>query len=186
MKFSPLNLHLHLSQTTTVNGYSTGWDIGYAGPKGLFIHTNNLAISKDAIASNLKKAYNVSCSRGILFSFIMRGIALLEILLFLLMLPFQILIYVLCFLVSLFICIGLLPTLPCKINMCIKNKQTGLVFTNRALFLALLVGFFGSIVSVIYLALYTVLIPIELLFPEVCIYIFKFHRWGTFKFEYLK
>jgi len=33
MKFSPLNLHLHLSQTTTVNGYSTGWDIGYAAQK---------------------------------------------------------------------------------------------------------------------------------------------------------
>jgi hypothetical protein len=185
MKFKPLNLYFHLSQTTTINGSSSGWDIGYTGPKGLFIHTSRLAISKDAMAFNLKKAYTVSCSKGILFSVIMRGIALLDVLLFILILPIQLLVYILSFITSLLACIGLIPTLPWTFNMCLKNKQTGLVFTNRALCLTLAVWFACSIISVIYLIIYTILIPIEILFPEVCIYILKFNRWGTTQFAYL-
>lgn len=115
---------------------------------------------------------------GLLMSLPIRLLALLETIIFLIGLPFQILIYAISLVIGLLTGIVLLVTLPCSFDLCIKN------FTNRTLCASGFIVFITSIVSLFWLIAYTILIPFQLLIPELCVFVFKYHKWGTYKFAY--
>src|SRR3972149_10800035 len=97
-KFAPATLKFNFSKSNSTNGIITsGFDIGINFPKGVFIHlfSKQIYISKDGIATMLTEGYNNSCGSGFCKSFPIRLLVLLEIILFLISLPFQLIAYIL-------------------------------------------------------------------------------------------
>lgn len=183
--FKPTNLFFHTPNAVSRGGRLTsGYDIGINFPKGIFLHffSPELYISKDGVAEMITTGYGNSCSYGCVKSIPVRLVALLEAMLFVISLPFQLIAYVLFLLAGLFAGLVLLPTCCCEFKLCCSGNFLGNVATNRNMCRLGWIYFICSIIAIAYLIAYIVLIPFQIISPEFCVYVLKYHRWNTTPF----
>ena len=147
-------------------------DCGILFPKGFFIHhtkynNRGVLISKDGVAHHIKNGNHIMA----------RVCALLEAVLFLISIPFMLLGYTL----SITICIIVLLFLGIfgwgmSWNFTMDLLDTEI--TSNKIFIGVtLLIFLCSIMALIYIVLYTVLIPFRILIPEFTTWIGE-HKWG--------
>ena len=168
------NLNFHISG----NSYHIGIDF----TKGIFLHLLNsgLYISKNGIHHYLKKA---SCScPSLLYLLFARLISLLEIPLFILTLPFSILIYTFVFVLASPLLLLSCLTCPFKFNTCFSNS-TG-ILTNRQITKLISLFVLGSLLSLLKVLLLTISIPFQILAPELLFMVCRLHKSGI-DFDYL-
>lgn len=160
------------------NGY------GILFPKGVYIHhtkynDRGMLISKDGIARHIKNGNHLMA----------RFCALLEAVLFLLSIPFMLLVYTL----SIIICIIIIGFLMI-FGWCIPwNFTIRLLFmsnteiTSNQIFIGLaLLTLICSIMSLVYIVMYILLTPFRILIPEFTTWIGE-HKWGhSTEFEYFE
>ncbi len=183
-KFGPFNLTLYSNSIRSVNGSIVGGhDIGINWPKGAFMHFfgSNLYVSKDGVYQTLQQCYN-GCNVG--YFFLARFLALCEVLLYFITLPFMLITYVLFMIISLFSAFCLLFTLPFSFPLCCTQFMGMQLATNRAAFLIFALIFVESIVSILYGVVYCITSPFQIIVPEFTQLLLKQHTWGTTPFKY--
>ncbi len=190
MKINPFNLEFDLSNTTSYNGnISEGYHIGLFGPKGGIIHLFccNLFISKDGVNYYVNKTYYNGFNIG--YFLLARFIAILETILFGICLCIFIPIYLISIMFGLIFGILMLFTLPCEISCgclcCCRNCMGIDIINNRHICQLCWVIVFTSIISIFMIIAHTLLIPFQILIPELTSLVLKQHKWNTTQFDYL-
>ena len=187
VKIAPASLYINHSANSAVNGrIVSGHDIGANFPKGFYLHLfgPEFYISKDGLALMTKKYYGDAFRIGLCMAIPLRFFALLEAILYLISIPFQLIGYAIVMFLGVFFGLFFLPTLFWDFQLCCRGKFLGKQATNRNICLIAWMFFWLSILALFYIAAYTVLLPIQILFPEFCVYVLRFHKWNTTQFEY--
>lgn len=178
---SLLKLYLTSENCSSSNEIpESGFHIGIQLEKGIFLHffSINLLISKDGVHHYLKHVDSV-CP-GICYLFLARLIAIIETLFFIIMLPFSMIIFT-CVTFFCLIC-GILFSITCpfKFDMCclnsISNRKMTLLFFSISL---------SSLLCIFKLILEIILIPFQIIVPELTALVFKIHKLGSNTFDYL-
>ena len=148
-----------------------GIHFGIDGTKGLFltlfVGSFFIPISKDGISYIIRKKYDWDCWLP-LYIIAVRLLAILDGLLYLLVSPFAFMIYALIFLFSLLIAIIMSPFLFCI------NKFNFEIFVTSMYKLA-----FECFLSALVIITIFLLIPLEIVAPELVICLFKINTLGV-------
>lgn len=184
MGFGPVNLILGFNRTRSINGQLVGgYHIGMNWPKGPFIHffRSNFYISKDGVYQTLRQG----CDSGnIGYFFLARFIALLEVVLYFITLPFMLVTYLVLLLLALICAIPLTFLLPFKFNVCCIQFFGIKIENNRVACQAFWQIFLQSIVSILYSFVYCATSPFQIIVPELTQLLLKQHTWNTLPFAY--
>lgn len=184
MSFGPLNLSLSSHRTETVNGQLMGGHhIGISWPKGPYFHFfgSNFYLSKDGVYQSIYRCWYDGYPGHFLWA---RFLALLEVILFFITLPFMLIAYSILMLVSFCAALCLTITLPCSFPVCCGSFMGQAIVGNRSACGIFWLVFVESILSIFYGLAYCITSPFQIIVPEFTQLLLKQHTWGTSPFAY--
>ena len=184
MGFSPLNLIFGANRTETVNGQLYGgYHVGINWPKGPFIHSfsSNFYLSKDGVYQTISQCYDKG---SIGYFFLTRFIALFEVLLYFITLPFMLVTYVILMIVCFICALPLTFLLPFKFNICCMTFMGIKLDNNRAACIIFWAFVVDGFISILLGIVYCITSPFQIIVPELTQLLMKQHTWGTKPFAY--
>jgi len=168
-KYPSFNIRAVCNSST--NGYIQN-AFGINFPKGLILALCGLSFSKDGIANYLNN-YNYNFGRAL----VARMMALCDLVITLIMLPIMITIYFIVGILGIFFVIILwIPYLFTRND----TRQSSIGF--NTFFKFSLIGMLCFIPSIIIAIAYFIMSILQLLSPELTVFVFKVHEWSSPEF----
>ena len=148
------------------------FQLGINFPKALYLTLDKeFSISQEGIFYHLNKKCN---AKYLLFMILARFIAILQTIFYLFSVPFMILFYTLVFAFT------ILPTiLLWPFYLCLQNLKF------KGFYLLCLTFSWGSFMSLVTMTAHILILPLQIIIPELTALIFKVHRWGDPIEDYL-
>ena len=151
-------------------------NFGINFPKGIFVHYGNFLVSKEGVHKIIYECYN---TKNPLLFFLARFYGLLDTILFFMILPIMMIVYLTFILFFLMNSFWLSFTLPFKFKInipCIKLND-GNTLTNRSLCKAIYLLLGSAILTFFVIIVYCIMTPLQILLPELTAFIFQLHKW---------